>query len=348
MLAVGTGAVAGARIVGRVVAVLVVAGRQLAVVHDDRITGDQVLDAADGLNGSVGIHGRPTRRQLNHVTHFEGSHHSLVGVAGDREAGIIVTQGEFIFPGNDLGNREPHGTSGVPVAAIDKIQVVVVALIMAACAVSDPVVLEDAIAGIGRAIQADLARHGTAIHIVVFQGLSELVGIDETAPFQSSHHDGLVMSDASCTCILRTTDPHIGRVVEIHNGGIVAHYTALGRAQSEIGQREIATGDPEVSIAGHKGTLGGRAMTLHGIGEQLGLADCAVSVGSLNTVIGIVEVNLDHINIERHVGDAHNRVDHARSHLTTDQRIGRIGFTAYHKVGMGCQHGECPQHNGHQ
>ena len=84
--------------------------------------------------------------------------------------------------------------------------------------------------------------------------------------------------------------------------------------------------DPEVGVTCGNRALGGRAMTNNSIREFLGPAQDIVAIGGLNIVIRVVQVNLNHIDIQGNTGDAHNRIHHARPHLPAHHRVGGIGF----------------------
>ena len=141
-------------------------------MHDSRITGHQVLDIGDDSR-SISVKIGPVGRQLNRVAHSMGRHGGLVGVACNRQAGVIVAQRLFVHARDDVGNNKCHRLVGTPVFSLGKHQIVVVTRVITTGIKRHPVVLKLAGAGISRSPQADFARHGTAVDVVVNQPLRQ-------------------------------------------------------------------------------------------------------------------------------------------------------------------------------
>ena len=158
-----------------------------------------------------------------------------------------------------------------------------------------------------------------------FQRLGKFLRVDESAPPQASHHDGLVLGDWRNTVILRAAAPGVQGIIIIDNGGVITYHATKRRARLKAGQSSSAH-DPEVGITCYQRALGGCAMPHYCIREFLRLAYRIVAIGRFNPVIRIIQVHLDHIDIERYARDAHDRVNHARPHLTTKEGVGRIGL----------------------
>ena len=333
MLAIGTAAVAGARIHLAVVGLVIVAAQQFATVHYGRIAPHHVLDVG-ALAQLVVIQAGPPRGHLNLVAHSKRRHRSLVSIACDGQAGVIVAQRLTVGIGDDAGDDEPHGRVVGPAATLGQGEVIVVRVVVAPLVEARPVVLELAGAGIVGSIQADVARHGAAVDVVVGQRLREFVAGDGAIPTDASQHQRLVVGDGGGCRALRAAVPPVPGGVVVDQAGVVTHHAAQRSAQLETApRRPVARHDPEVGVAARHRALGGRAVARVGIGQGLGAAHGVIADGSLDAVVGIVEVHFHYIHVERIAGNPHDGIDHAGPHLAVHQRVDTIDSAINHKVG---------------
>ena len=337
VLAVGTATVAGARIHLAVVGLVIVAAQQFAAVHYGRVAPHHVLDVG-ALAQLVVIQAGPPRGHLNLVAHSQCRHRSLVGIACDGQAGVIVAQRLTVGIGDDVGDDEPHGRVVGPAATLGQGEVIVVRVVVAPLVEARPVVLELAGAGIVGSIQADVSRHSAAVDVVVGQRLREFVAGDGAIPTDASQHQRLVVGDGGCCRALRTAVPPVPGGVVVDQAGVVTHHAAQRSAQLETAPRStVARHDPEVGVAARHRALGGRAVARVGIGQGLGAAHGVIADGSLDAVVGIVEVHFHHIHVERIAGNPHDGIDHAGPHLTMRQRVDSIGGAVDDKIGTRLQ-----------
>ena len=335
MLAIGTAAVARARIHLAVVGLVIVATQQFATMHDGGVAPHHILDVG-ALAQLVVIQAGPPRGHLNLIAHSQGRHRGLVGIAGDSQAGVIVAQRLAVGIGYNARNDEPHRRIVGPTTALDKGEVIVVRVVVTPFVEARPVVLELTGTGIVGAIQADVSRHGAAVDIVIGQRLREFVAGDGAIPTDASQHQCLVVGDGSGRRTLRTAVPPVPGGVIVDQTGVVAHHAAQRSAQLETApRRPIARHDPKVGIAARHRALGCRAVTRVGIGQGLGAAHGVIADGGLDAVVGIVEVHLHHIHVERVAWNPHDGIDHAGPHLAVHQRVDSIGGAVDNKIGMG-------------
>ena len=156
--------------------------------------------------------------------------------------------------------------------------------------------------------------------------------------------EGFVLSDGTGTSARRATVPSVGITLGVEINAVVAHHSAKGVAQLKIHCGRAIAGDaPKVGIASRDGASRLGAVSVVGIGEQFGASQRVVAYCCLHSVVGIGQVGLKQVDVEREVGDAYYGVVDAWSHLPAHDGVGTILYAANVDAGMHV-YASCSQH----
>ena len=292
-------------------------------MHDVGITLDHVFHIDEHIV-PVRVIDTPSREDGDFVAFVERFHSSLES-SGCGEASVIVAQCLPVGTFHHLGDDKTHVPAHSPIFPLGKCQVVVIGKILASFVVPNPVVLKFPCAGVGGIPQSQVIGQASPVHVREFQFLGKFICFHLSHPEESSVVHRFVVGDCRCSCSAGSTIPLVGSGVGVHIGGVVAHHSPHGRTQSiDVPGGPGTAHYPKVGVASRHRPLVDSAVSLVGIGEQFRFTHSVVGQGSLHSVVGIGEVRLQDIDVERIVGNAGHGVCYARPDLSVDNGVDRI------------------------